>query len=76
MNKDPDVTNDPNKLCYRGDFTLKEGENVLQFAGVVAQNNGEDIEFDQGKIIFDLGGAPEGFEARISKIIVQKHKLK
>ena len=76
VNKDPDVTNDPNTLCYRGDFSLKEGENVLQFAGVVAKNNGEDIEFDQGKIIFDFGGAPEGFEAKISKIIVQKHKLK
>ena len=74
VNKDPDVTNDPNTLCYRGDFVLEDGENVLQFIGVVAKNNGEEIEFDQGKMIFDFGGCPAGFEAKISNIIIQKHK--
>ncbi|MBR4828801.1 MAG: hypothetical protein IKZ92_03270 [Muribaculaceae bacterium] len=74
VNKDPDVTNDPNTLCYKGDFALEDGENVLTFIGVVAKNGGEEIEFDQGKFIFDFGGCPEGFEAKISKIIIQKHK--
>ena len=74
VNKDPDVQNDPNTLCYRGDFVLEDGENVIQFIGVVAKNNGEEIEFDQGKMIFDFGGCPAGFEAKISNIIIQKHK--
>ena len=74
VNKDPDVTNDPNTLCYKGDFALEDGENVLQFIGVVAKNNGEDIEFDQGKFILDFGGCPDGFEAKVSNIIIQKHK--
>ena len=73
VNKDPDVTNDPNTLCYKGDFVLEDGENVLQFIGVVAMNGGEEIEFDQGKMIFDFGGCPAGFEAKISNIIIQKH---
>ena len=74
VNKDPDVTNDPNTLCYRGDFALEDGENIIQFIGEVAKNNGEEIEFDQGKMIFDFGGCPAGFEAKISNIIIQKHK--
>ena len=74
VNKDPDVTNDPNTLCYKGDFYLEDGENVLQFVNVVAKNDGEEIEFDQGKMIFDFGGCPAGFEAKISNIIIQKHK--
>ena len=74
VNKDPDVTNDPNTLCYKGDFVLEDGENVLQFIGVVAKNGNEEIEFDQGKFILDFGGCPAGFEAKISNIIIQKHK--
>ncbi len=74
VNKDPDVTNDPNTLCYKGDFALEDGENVLQFIGVVAKNGNEEIEFDQGKFILDFGGCPAGFEAKISNIIIQKHK--
>ena len=74
VNKDPDVTNDPNTLCYKGDFALEDGENVLQFIGVVAKNNGEEISFDQGKFILDFGGCPAGFEAKVSNIIIQKHK--
>ena len=74
VNKDPDVTNDPNTLCYKGDFVLEDGENVLQFIGVVAKNNGEEISFDQGKFILDFGGCPAGFEAKVSDIIIQKHK--
>ena len=74
VNKDPDITNDPNTLCYRGDFVLEDGENIIQFIGEVAKNNGEEIEFDQGKMIFDFGGCPAGFEAKISNIIIQKHK--
>ena len=74
VNKDPDVTNDPNTLCYNGAFALEDGENVLEFVGVVAKNNGEEIEFDQGKIVFDFGGCPAGFQAQISDIIIQKHK--
>jgi hypothetical protein len=74
VNKDPDVTNDPNTLCYKGDFVLEDGENVLQFIGVVAKNGDEEIEFDQGKFIFDFGGCPAGFEAKISNFIIQKHK--
>lgn len=74
VNKDPDVTNDPNTLCYKGDFVLEDGENVLQFIGVVAKNNGEEISFDQGKFILDFGGCPAGFEAQVSNIIIQKHK--
>ena len=74
VNKDPDVTNDPNTLCYKGDFALEDGENVLQFIGVVAKNGAEEIEFDQGKFILDFGGCPAGFEAKISDIIIQKHK--
>ena len=76
VNKDPDIQNDPNTLCYKGDFILKDGKNVLQFAGVVAKNGDEEIEFDQAKMIFDFGGAPAGFEAKISRIIIQKHKVK
>ena len=74
VNKDPDVTNDPNTLCYKGDFALEDGENVLQFIGVVAKNGAEEISFDQGKMIFDFGGCPAVFEAKISNIIIQKHK--
>ena len=74
VNKDPDVTNDPNTLCYKGDFALEDGENVLQFIGVVAMNAGEEIEFDQAKFILDFGGCPAGFEAKVSNIIIQKHK--
>jgi hypothetical protein len=74
VNKDPDVTNDPNTLCYKGNFVLEDGENVLEFIGVVAKNGEKEIEFDQGKMIFDFGGCPAGFEAKISNIIIQKHK--
>ena len=74
VNKDPDVTNDPNTLCYNGKFALEDGENVLQFVNVVAKNGEDNIEFDQGKMIFDFGGCPAGFEAKISNIIIQKHK--
>ena len=74
VNKDPDVTNDPNTLFYRGNVALEDGENVLQFIGVVAKNGDEEIEFDQGKFIFDFGGCPAGFEAKISNFIIQKHK--
>ena len=74
VNKDPDVTNDPNTLCYNGSFALEDGENVLQFVNVVAKNGNDEIEFDQGKFILDFGGCPAGFEARVSDIIIQKHK--
>ena len=76
VNKDPDVEKDPNTLCYNGNFALQDGENVLQFIGVVAKNNdsGEEIAFNQGKFILDFGGCPAGFEAKISDIIIQKHK--
>ncbi len=74
VNKDPDVTNDPNTLCYNGLFALEDGENVLEFVNVVAKNGDDQIEFDQGKMIFDFGGCPAGFEAKISNIIIQKHK--
>jgi hypothetical protein len=74
VNKDPDVTNDPNTLCYKGNFALEDGENVLQFIGVVAKNGDEEIEFDQGKFILDFGGCPAGFVAKVSNIIIQKHK--
>lgn len=74
VNKDPDITNDPNTLCYKGNFALEDGENVLQFIGVVAKNGDEEIEFDQGKFILDFGGCPAGFEAKVSNIIIQKHK--
>ena len=43
---------------------------------VIAKNGEEEIEFDQAKMIFDFGGAPAGFVAKISKIIIQKHKTK
>ncbi len=74
VNKDPDVTNDPNTLCYNGSFALEDGENVLQFVNVVAKNGPDEIEFDQAKFILDFGGCPAGFEARVSDIIIQKHK--
>ena len=74
VNKDPDVTNDPNTLCYKGDFYLEDGENVLQFVNVIAKNGEDQIEFDQGKFILDFGGCPAGFEAKVSNIIIQKHK--
>ena len=74
VNKDPDVTNDPNTLCYRGDFVLEDGENVLEFVNVVAKNGPDNIEFDQGKFIVDFGGCPVGFQAKVSNIIIQKHK--
>ena len=74
VNKDPDVTNDPNTLCYKGDFALEDGENVLQLVNVVAMNGGDQIEFDQAKFILDFGGCPAGFEAKVSNIIIQKHK--
>ena len=74
VNKDPDVTNDPNTLCYKGDFVLEDGENVLQFVNVVAKNGDDQIEFDQGKFILDFGGCPVGFQAKVSNIIIQKHK--
>ena len=74
VNKDPDITNDPNTLCYRGDFVLEDGENIIQFVGVVAKNGADEISFDQGKMIFDFGGCPAGFEAKISNIIIQKHR--
>ena len=74
VNKDPDVTNDPNTLCYNGQFVLEDGENVLEFVNVVAKNGPDEIEFDQGKFILDFGGCPVGFQAKVSNIIIQKHK--
>jgi hypothetical protein len=74
VNKDPDVTNDPNTLCYKGDFKLEDGENYLEMIGVVAKNGNDLISFDQGKFILDFGGCPAGFEAKVSDIIIQKHK--
>ncbi len=74
VNKDPDVTNDPNTLCYKGDFRLEEGENYLEMIEVVAKNGSDLISFDQGKLILDFGGCPAGFEAKVSDIIIQKHK--
>ena len=74
VNKDPDVTNDPNTLCYNGNFVLEDGENVIQFINVVAKNGNDEIEFDQGKFILDFGGCPAGFEAKVSNIIIQKHQ--
>ncbi len=74
VNKDPDVTNDPNTLCYNGQFVLEDGENVLEFINVVAKNGPDEIEFDQGKFILDFGGCPVGFQAKVSNIIIQKHK--
>lgn len=74
VNKDPDVQNDPNTLCYKGDFKLEEGENFLEMVGVVAKNGSDLISFDQAKFILDFGGAPAGFEAKVSNIIIQKHK--
>ena len=74
VNKDPDVQNDPNTLCYKGDFKLEEGENFLEMVGVVAKNGSDPISFDQAKFILDFGGAPAGFETKVSNIIIQKHK--
>ena len=74
VNKDPDVQNDPNTLCYKGDFKLEEGENFLEMVGVIAKNGSDPISFDQAKFILDFGGAPAGFEAKVSNIIIQKHK--
>ena len=74
VNKDPDENGDPNTLCYKGDFKLEEGENFLEMVGVVAKNGSDLISFDQAKFILDFGGAPAGFEAKVSNIIIQKHK--
>ena len=75
VNKDPDEANDPNALCYNGSFKLTKGVNYIFFQNVVAKNGPtqEEIEFDQAKLIFDFGGAPAGFVAEISDIVVVKH---
>ena len=76
VNKDPDVDGDPNALFYKGNVVLKKGENILRFAKVTGMNGNEPVSFDQGKLIFDLGGSPADVTIQISDIIIQKHNPK
>lgn len=81
VNKDPDVegdVKDANTLFYKGDFSLKEGENILRYAKVKAINTQtkESISFEQAKWILDLGGCPAGVTIQLSDIIIQKHNPK
>ena len=76
VNKDPDESGDPNALYYNGAVALKKGDNVVRFAKVMANNNGNPIAFDQAKFILDLGGAPVGAEVKLSDIVIQKHNPK
>ena len=73
---------DDNTLLYRGDLKMEDGENIVQFANLVAAYNGNKADkanpgaFTKAKFFIDLGGCPAGFEVKLSQIIVQKHKLK
>ena len=72
---------DDNTLLYRGDLVMEQGENIVQFANLVAAYNGNKDKanpgaFSKAKFFIDLGGCPAGFEVKVSDIIVQKHKLK
>lgn len=69
-----DESDDDNTLVYKGDLTLETGEQYVEFIGVKAQKKGEDTGFANAKLFIDLGGAPEGFELKLSDIIIQKHK--
>lgn len=78
INKDPDAEGDPNALFYKGNFSLKAGENTLRFAKATAVNSTtkEPSSFDQAKLIIDMGGTPAGVTIELSDIIVQKHNPK
>lgn len=76
VNKDPDAEGDPNALFYKGDVVLKKGENILRFAKKTGLNGKDPVSFDQGKLVFDLGGAPADVTIQISDIIIQKHNPK
>ncbi|MBR3067728.1 MAG: hypothetical protein IKG77_08320 [Prevotella sp.] len=73
---------DDNTLLYRGDLKMEDGENLVQFANLVAAYGGNKADkanpgaFTKAKFFIDLGGCPAGFEVKVSQIIVQKHKLK
>ena len=76
VNKDPDVDGDPNALFVKDNVVLKKGENILRFAKVTGLNGNEPVSFNQGKLIFDLGGSPADVTIQISDIIIQKHNPK
>ena len=69
-----DEGDDDNTLIYKGDLKLEAGEQYVEFIGVKAQKGGEDSGFTTAKLFIDLGGAPEGFEFKLSEIIIQKHQ--
>ena len=68
-----DEGDDDNTLVYNGGLSLEAGEQYVEFIGVKCQKKGEDTGFQTAKLFIDLGGAPVGFELRLSEIIVQKH---
>ena len=68
-----DEGDDDNTLVYNGGLSLEAGEQYVEFIGVKCQKKGEDSGFQTAKLFIDLGGAPVGFELRLSEIIVQKH---
>lgn len=68
-----DEGDDDNTLVYNGGLSLVAGEQYVEFIGVKCQKNGGDSGFQTAKLFIDLGGAPVGFELRLSDIIVQKH---
>ncbi len=68
-----DEGDDDNTLVYNGGLTLVAGEQYVEFVGVKCQRKGEDSGFQTAKLFIDLGGAPVGFELRLSEIIIQKH---
>lgn len=71
VNKDPDVKDDPTTAFYNGTISLKKGDNLVRFAKRTSK-----FDFDQGKMVFDFGGAPANAVLKISNIIIQKHNPK
>lgn len=75
-------SDDDNTLLYNGKLSVESGENIVQFANLVAAYGGGNPDkenkgsFTTAKFFIDLGGVPVGTEVKISDIIVQKHKLK
>ena len=55
-------------------FALMLAAKDNEIAALKAKNGEDQIEFDQGKFILDFGGCPVGFQAKVSNIIIQKHK--
>lgn len=79
INKDPDADGDPNSLFAKSNIKLKKGDNIITVTKVTSTNSNDannPPSFDQAKMIFDLGGCPEGLTLKISDIIVQKHNPK